>query len=147
MGAGVAVAALSGACTMLYSAQGVDPPPESVEALVAQVADVHPDVMVNGRHIGVAPDQFRTRTIREWVERAKLRFGGSQDTAADRRVIRMWLADEMKQADMRTSDAVRLIPVVLEMVFLPGAGDIEAASVKQSRTAALLLAACPPATK
>lgn len=101
-------------------------------------------VLVEGRAIKPAGQYFRTPVIMEWVHRLQLRFGGLQDTPADRRVARMWLADEMRTSDVRNADAVRLIPIVLELSFVPSQGDIIAKTLAATKTAAMLKAVCAP---
>lgn len=118
-------------------------PSEEHEALVAEVAQVEHMVKVGERAIKPVTDQAVSRVVREWVEKLKLRFGGLQDTPADRRVAKMWLADEMRQNDMRTKDAVRLIPIVVELALLPNQGDIIAKNLRGTRTAELLRSVCP----
>nr|WRQ65076.1 hypothetical protein [Tolivirales sp.] len=141
----VATLASAAACVQI-SSRGTPldtAPTERHEAVVAEVCQVEHMVMVDGRAIRPTGDSFCTPVVQEWVHKLQLHFGGLQDTAADRRVARMWLADEMKTADMRNKDAVRLIPVVIELAFLPQLGDIIAKSLAATKTAAMLKAICP----
>lgn len=118
-------------------------PSEQYEALVAEVTQVEGLVQVNGRAVQKLGDHFRVQTIREWVHKVQMRFGSLQDTPADRRVARLWLSDELSKSDMRDSDSVMLIPVVLELCFIPNRGDIVAKGVKETRVSAILKDMCP----
>lgn len=131
------------ATTFVCLAKEVVSPSEEHEALVAEVAQIEHMVSVGDRPIRSVTDANTSRVIREWVEKLKLRFGSLQDTPADRRVAKMWLADEMRQSDMRTKDAVRLIPIVVELGLLPNQGDIIARNLRYTRTADILRGVCP----
>jgi hypothetical protein len=83
-------------------------------------------------------DAMQPRVIRQWLNHSLLKFGRMVDTAADRRVLRLWLAEEMKKKDMRDADAVWIIPTVVELMFIPGAEELFADEVRNSLTAGLL---------
>lgn len=82
-----------------------------------------------------AVDRQLTTAAVEWIQRAKLHFGELRDTAADRICAKRWLAEEMKKADMRNKDACGLIPIVVEMLFVPTIDDVLAAKLRRSRVA------------
>lgn len=87
---------------------------------------------------GSGEDVMQPRVIRQWLNHGLLKFGRLADTPADRRVLRLWLAEEMKKKDMRDADAVWIIPTVVELMFIPGAEELFADEVRNSLTATLL---------
>ncbi|APG76261.1 hypothetical protein 1 [Changjiang tombus-like virus 6] len=105
----------------------------AVERLVSAVAGV--DATVCADRDDNAAEGARTavtRVVREWLNKAILRFGRMEDTPADRRVLRLWLGDEMKKADMRDKDAVAIIPTVVEFMFVPGMEELQADEIRCS---------------
>lgn len=111
-----------------------------IEQLVGAVAEV--EVHVAKATQGVpAPGHLPVGgAVRRWLDASILKFGRMNDTPADRRVLRLWLAEEMKKADMRDFDAVRLIPTVVEFMFIPGAEELMAKMVRDSCAASALRA-------
>lgn len=83
----------------------------------------------------------RAKAVRRWVREAKLEFGELKDREADRIVLKRWLGERMRAADMRTKDAVQLIPLVVETFMLPTKEEVEAAAVGVSAAAGLMRAA------
>lgn len=81
-----------------------------------------------------------TRPVREWFEQAYLRFGPLTDTQADRRILHLWLADEMKRATVRNKDAMLWIPLVVELMFIPTLESVYASMIARSGTARILKA-------
>lgn len=132
-GVGCAYAVASAECT----------PSEVYETLVAEVAQVDALVQVDGRALQKLGSHFRVQTIQDWVHKVQLRFGSLQDTPADRRAARLWLSDELSQSDMRNSDSVLLIPVVLELCFIPNRGDIVAKGIRDTKVSMILKDMCP----
>lgn len=143
----VTVAAVAAVGAMQVPSQVV---PDEVEACVADMAGVADCTTVGGRsaeeHLSHRNREL-SRAAVEWIMRAKLHFGELKDTAADRICAKRWLAEEMKKADMRDKDACGLIPVVVEMLFVPTADDVFASKIKRSRVARTmkLLAETPSA--
>lgn len=88
-------------------------------------------------------DKELTQGVLKWLNAAKVHFGELRDTAADRICLKRWLGEKMKAADMRDKDALGLIPVVVELMFVPTIDDALAAQVKRSRVAATMKACCP----
>lgn len=110
-----------------------------VEHLVGEVVGL--PVAVSAPEAGTpAPGPLPTGgAVRRWLDSAILKFGRMNDTPADRRVLRLWLAEEMKKADMRDRDAVRLIPLIVEFMFIPGVEDLMAKLVRESLAKGIIM--------
>jgi hypothetical protein len=156
-GAGVAVAASGtlaavglvaavGAATASLTKKPHDPVPDKVEAYVADMLGVSDSVRFDGKlaeeHLDEV-DRGLTQSAVKWVHELKMHFGELKDTSADRIVAKRWLAEQMKAADMRTKDAVALIPTVVELMFLPTLDELLAVMVRRSRVGGLMKALCP----
>jgi len=124
------VMSLAAACLPYYH------PPSVADKLVASVAEV--DVELSGGAAKSNPAEFRACTAQKWVDTLLVRWGRPRSTDADKRAMLIWLGEEMKKANMRNRDIVRLAPVVFELSCLPGAGDLMAREVKLSEAAAML---------
>jgi hypothetical protein len=110
-----------------------------VEYLVGQVSGMPVSVLEASKGVSGPGPLPAGGAVRRWLDTAILKFGRMSDTPADRRVLRLWLAEEMKRADMRDADAVRLIPTVVEFMFIPGIEEFMAKMVRESCAKATLL--------
>lgn len=109
-----------------------------VEHLVGQVTGVAVTVDQASKGVSYGGPLPAGGAVRRWLDAAILKFGRMNDTPADRRVLRLWLAEEMKRNDMRDADAVRLIPTVVEFMFIPGVEELLAKLVRDSCAKQLL---------
>jgi hypothetical protein len=117
-----------------------------VEQLVALATGMHTATTLDGVVVATdAGDQAKrhARVVGKWLTIAKLHFGEVRDTPADRIAVKRWLAEQMKGADMRDSDAVKYIPMVVELMWTPLIGDIVAARMRDSRVVAALKMLAP----
>lgn len=110
-----------------------------VEYLVGQVSGMPVSVLEASKGVSSPGPLPAGGAVRRWLDTAILKFGRMNDTPADRRVLRLWLAEEMKRADMRDADAVRLIPTVVEFMFIPGIEEFMAKMVRESCAKATLM--------
>lgn len=142
-----AVLSLCGAVATGLAAAGwgyrpLTPVSYDVELEAAFLFEVEGQVEVDGKVAETSPaaDELSAyaKPIREWFVAAWLRFGVLEDTSADRRTVHRWLADEMKAADVRNTDAFGWIPVIVEMMFVPTVGQIYASHIGRSGTAHVL---------
>jgi hypothetical protein len=117
------------ASVLYYYTRPLDPPSVAVEGFVGAVT---------GIPTSAGTDIKLSAATEKWLHRAILKFGRLQDTPADRRVLRLWLGGEMEKADMRHKDAVSLIPLVVEMMFIPGVEELVAARIRKSVLATML---------
>lgn len=137
--AGLAVAAL--AASAAYCSEPMQVVDDFIEAGVADMVGVGECTTIGSTKAeALLNDDTKklSKSTVEWVMRAKLHFGELKDSAADRICAKRWLAEEMKKADMRDKDACGLIPVVVEMLFIPTSDDVFAAKVRKSRVATLM---------
>lgn len=111
----------------------------AVEELVANVTGVPTEVSDSVPRVPLPGPLPTGGAVRHWLDLAILKFGRMQDTPADRRVLRLWLAEEMKKADMRNADIVRHIPTVVEFMFIPGVEELMAKLVRDSATKRMLV--------
>lgn len=132
-----------GAATAQHCAAPVQTVDDHLEAYVAEMAGAA-DCTQLGNHSATEwlddVDKLLTNAAVEWIQRARLHFGELKDTSADRICAKRWLAEKMKEADMRDKDACGLIPIVVEMLFIPSINEILAAKLKKSRVAGALKA-------
>lgn len=126
----VACAVIGGLC---YTNKPPATHSRGAERLVCDVTRV-PGVVSGGEEVQCAQDARAavSKVVREWVHKCILRFGRMDDTPADRRVLRLWLAEEMKKADMRDKDAVALIPTVIEFMYIPGQEELVALEIRST---------------
>lgn len=117
---------------------------DEIEELAANAMGVSEFVTVGGARLQCEGAKFTGRVIHDWVCKAKLHFGDLKDTPADRTVVKRWLAEQMKAADMRDKDAIALVPVVTELVWVPLESDVVAARVKRSKVVAAMKMLCDP---
>lgn len=87
------------------------------------------------------------RGVTRWLEECILHFGRLDDTAADRQVLHKWLGGQMKAGDVRNSDAVSWIPIVIKLYYLPTVGELFAKRLEASAAYAVIKAAGAPATR
>lgn len=134
VGAAAAAAGLAVSRPMLHVT-------DKMEAYVAEMVGAGDSTTIGGtvaEDLLDDQDRILTRSAVEWIQRARLHFGELRDTAADRICAKRWLAEEMKKADMRDKDACGLIPVVVEMLFVPTIDDVLAARLRRARTAGVM---------
>lgn len=114
-------------------------PTDEMEALAADLVGAG-DATTIGSNLAetLNPDKALTASAIKWIHKAKLHFGELKDTAADRICAKRWLAEAMKAADMRDVDAVCLIPLVVEMLFVPSVEEVFAHRLRHSRVAGVM---------
>jgi hypothetical protein len=95
---------------------------------------------VGGRYDGVPGNVVEVRgrnrhgqAIRFWCAEARVRFGFiSRRTDASRAAVSEWLRNELKSQCTRACDINRIVPIVVESVFVPTETDIMAEGVRHS---------------
>lgn len=95
----------------------------------------------------VGPVAEYGRGVRKWYMECILHFGRLDDTPADRQVLHKWLGGQMKAADVRITDAVSWIPIIVELYYLPTVGELFAGRLKASAAYAVVKAAAQPAAR
>lgn len=128
------------ASALLYGVWGTQAklmPSRDTESLVSEVCKVPLEQVAlkvddNEADMAAKAREGMSKGIRKWLHRAKVKFGSMEDTPADRRVLELWLGDEMKKDDMRDWDIVKMRPLVVEFMFIPGLEDIVAKQVRES---------------
>lgn len=134
--AGVAV--LASAAAALAISRPLQTVSDKMEAYVAEMVGAGDCTTIGGVRADQQldeEDKALSRAAVDWIQRAKLHFGELRDSAADRICAKRWLAEEMKKADMRNKDACGLIPIVVEMLFVPTTDEVLAAKLRRSRVA------------
>lgn len=107
--------------------------PELFEGMAAEALGVAECTKVGGVAVNNDPEtQVVTAATRAWVRKVKLHFGEVKDTPAEQICVKRWLAEKMKEADMRDSDARGLIPVVAFLATVPDVDDVAAQCVRNS---------------
>lgn len=112
-----------------------------IEGMVAEVLEVTAETSVGGTPVQGrlgANELAMSGFVRDWVWEAKLHFGELKDTTADRICLKRWLGEQMKAGSVRKSDAIHYIPMIVELVFVPGIAEVLAARVAQSGVARLM---------
>lgn len=142
------VVACATAAVAVSASQPLQAVTDDMEAYVAEMVGAGDCTTIGSRPAedlldGV--DRQLTASAVEWIRKAKLHFGELKDTAADRICAKRWLAEEMKKADMRDKDACGLIPIVVEMLFVPTIDEVLAAKLRRSRVAGVMRAMVGPA--
>lgn len=123
--------------------------PDVMEAAVADVVQVADVTTISGQQAEAHLDsEWRelTSAARKWLMKATLHFGEMRDTPADRIVLKRWLAEQMKKEDMRDKDACRLIPTVVELMFVPTIDEVLAHAIRRSRVACAMRVLAPRTT-
>nr|UZT54521.1 MAG: hypothetical protein [flactilig virus 18] len=85
-------------------------------------------LLLQGTQTSQDENFFATAFVREWVMRAKLRFGEVSTKPADVICLKKWLAEEMAREcpDLRLTDKARFIPMIAVLAGVPDANDIRA---------------------
>lgn len=138
----LAVGALFGMGRLL-SQQGpiLERPCAQMEAYAASVLGVADVTTVSGVLVDKIlddGDRLLTRSVRQWVRKAKLHFGEVKDTRADQLCVKKWLAEQMKEADMRDKEARGLIPVVAFLSTVPDSDDAVANFMRHSGVVSIM---------
>lgn len=108
---------------------------EAGEAMAARALGFGNETTIGGRsveQVGGTSQKALSASVRSWVQRTKLHFGTVGSKQAEIVCVSRWLAEQMKEADMRDKDARRLIPLVARLAGVPDADDIFAKAVMQS---------------
>lgn len=111
--------------------------PAMVEQVAAHVLGVDDVTTINGvvAEVEVEKDadlKEISAGLRKWVQKTKLHFGEVRDTPADQLCVKKWLAEQMKEADVRDKDARGMIPMVAFLATVPDSDDAVAANLRYS---------------
>jgi hypothetical protein len=84
-----------------------------------------------GDHI--VPRVQRNRFAIQMAQLAQEEFGLLSRTRANELIVQRFIRDEARKRGVRTSHAVLLVPIAVEMAFVPGPGHWAAARLRASR--------------
>lgn len=137
----------SAAVAATYVGAPSDGVPDILEAAAATALGVADCGTVGGKALNSfdqsdADRELSAVTIR-WLTEAKLAHGPLKDHEAERRMLWRWLAERMKEADMRNKDAVALIPIIIGLYWSPTIDDVVGHWVSKTRVAKLMRAIGP----